>query len=316
MNILIACNDNYLVPARVCVKSLLENMSSNQINELQIFVMHLESEKRIIPSLKTQYPSLEIYDISVPDCIKNDISIPKKYNTHVTIETYFRLFCIQYLPSDVERFLYMDVDAFCDENFEKIYSIEMDDNYMAGCYDYGLDLRPDVKKEVFSNLDLKENDLYVNGGVLLFNLKKIREDYTQQDVMNYMKKIEEKVVFHDQDILNSLFMGRIFKLPKEMNMRPFHYAHNVINNMYLKRKAYIVHYGQKPWNDKFVDLAPEIFWKYARLLGMEDSYREWKKRNRDYKINNWYTILKARVKRNLNVYKLLKRTGKMNYYQI
>lgn len=278
--------------------------------------MHLESENNIFTLLKAHFPDIHINDISIPDDIKNEITIPQKYNTHVTIEAYFRLFCIQYLPKSVDRFLYIDVDAYCNRNLSQMYSIDMGNNYLAGCYDFGFDLSPKVKEEIFGNLNFEDGELYVNSGVLLFNLKKIRDDFTQQDIMEYMKKIEDKVVFHDQDILNSIFKGRVLELPKEMNMRPFHYAYNFVNSLYLRRKAYIIHYGQKPWNEKFVDLAPSIYWKYARLIGMENEYKAWRKRNREYKINNWYTILKQRVKRNLNVYKFLTRTGKMNYCQI
>ena len=313
MNILITCDDNYLFPARVCCQSVIQNHPNT---ELYFYVMHLESECKIVPFLKKQFPDKNIIDIVIPDAITNCIRIPRKYNAHVTIATYFRLFVIKYIPVNVDRILYMDVDAFCNRNFESIYSIDFKGNYIAGCYDYGFDLRPDVKREVFSNLGLKDDTKYVNGGVLLFNLSQIRKDYKQEDIIMFMKRIEDKILFHDQDILNSFFLGRILIMPKEMNMRPFHYSYNVINSRYLCRKAYIIHYGQKPWNEKFTDMAWEVYWKYARIVEGEQGYIIWKKKNKEFKKLNRYNIFKTRIKRNINVFKFLSLKGKMSYYHI
>lgn len=312
MNILISCNRNYLPYAKVCVQSVISN---HENDNLRFFVMHLKSDSLIYTDFKKQFVKVNIIDVPIPDEIGKEIVLPRKYIPHVTVEAYFRLFIIDYLPKDVDRILYMDVDAVCNKDLSLIYDCDLRDCYVAGCKDYGFDLRPQLKEEVYGNLNIPLNRLYVNSGVLIFNLKKIREDFTQDDVMHWLKKIENKILFYDQDVINTLFYGNgIVELPKEMNMRPFHYSYNHHNDHYIKRHAYIIHYGSKPWHNKFSDMAGEVYWKYALMLGVEAEYERWKKENKRYKRLFFLLILYRRLKHNINIFRHLKMKGLTNYY--
>lgn len=146
MNILISCNETYLFPATVCLESIFENHPNNKVD---VYVMHLENDG-IYSQLNAMYDN--IHDVAIAENDTCNIPIPRKYNAHISVEAYFRLFVLKYLPVGLDRILYMDVDAVCNKNLEEMYNIEMGDYYIAGCREYGFDMYPSIKKEVFANL--------------------------------------------------------------------------------------------------------------------------------------------------------------------
>jgi len=70
---------------------------------------------------------------------------------------------------ELDKILSLDIDTIVTENIDELWDIDISNYYIAGVRD-----TPEFNK----------NGLYVNGGVLLCNLKKIRED-----------KMDEKMIF-------------------------------------------------------------------------------------------------------------------------
>ena len=82
--------------------------------------------------------------------------------------------------------------------------------------------------------------LYVNTGVILLNLKKIREDKKDDEIINYLNTFVQ--LFPEQDCFVECFKGKILELPSELNV-----------NNYVKRNPphrKILHFAAiKNWNN-------------------------------------------------------------------
>lgn len=71
-----------------------------------------------------------------------------------------------------------------------------------------------LKKINYKNsIGLFDDDIYVNAGVLLFNVKRINKLFGEGKIMLSANKINEskKINYQDQDVINIIFKGKIKK---------------------------------------------------------------------------------------------------------
>ena len=113
-----------------------------------------------------------------------------------TYMTNIRLALTKYL--DCDKALYLDIDTIVDDDISELWDLDLSDYYVAG-----------VKEPIKSN-----ESIYVNSGVLLFNLSKLR-DGTDEVLLEKIRT--ESRDFPDQDILNEVLAGHIFELPSTYN---------------------------------------------------------------------------------------------------
>lgn len=120
---------------------------------------------------------------------------------------------------NLDTILSLDIDTIVNKNISNLWDINLDGYYIAGVRD---------------TPEFNRNGLYVNGGVLLQNLKKIREDKIDDvmvDKINHIKKD-----YAEQDLLNEVYKNHILELPSEYNSHPLFMNYNPKN-----RK--IIHYA-------------------------------------------------------------------------
>lgn len=96
--------------------------------------------------------------------------------------------------------LSLDNDTIIQQDFSEIWDIDMTDYYIAGTRD-----TPKM------NIDR----LYINSGVVLFNLKKIREDKKDEEAVKLLKSHRYK--YPEQDVFNEIFKDHIYELTTEYN---------------------------------------------------------------------------------------------------
>ena len=126
-------------------------------------------------------------------------------------------------PQD-DTILSLDVDTIVNENISTLWNVNIDDYYLAA-----------VKEEHKSTDDF----LYINMGVVLFNLKKLREDYKDDEIIEALNT--KYYEYNEQDCINELCQGYIYRLPADYN----------INNWTIGAKhRKIIHYAAvKKWQE-------------------------------------------------------------------
>ena len=172
---------------------------------------------------------------------------------HFTIETYYRL----KLPSliNVDKLLYMDVDTIVKKDLTELYDINID-NYYAGAVIDESSYSKNIHK-----LSVKK---YFNAGVLLLNLKKIRNENLEEDFFNFINNHADLISWVDQCVLNAVFKENVKYLDRKFNFQ-HHSSITEIKDIYNKQKheTVILHYvsDKKPWNfEKSVDLVLEYMY--------------------------------------------------------
>ena len=124
---------------------------------------------------------------------------------------------------DSDRIIYLDGDTLIFSDLNNMYNLDFNDCYILGIYDFNSD--------GVDYLGLKSN-IYINTGVTLFNLKKMREDNKIIGFINITRRnINLKHV--DQTVLNYVLYPKIGRLPSIYGI--FNFADKSDMNIYLKR---------------------------------------------------------------------------------
>lgn len=206
-----ATDQHYLFYTCVSITSLAENAALNTF--YRVYVLTGESfrdEENLIEALNERYANIEIVIITVEAEIFTHVYIN---NEHITKAAFYRLAICDSI--DEERCIYLDSDTLVTEDLQELWDCEIEPYYLAGCRDVWIDWLTETEYEqrrVKSHLPGMED--YVNSGVLVFNLKKVREDRLNETFIEHMSI---QYPYEDQDILNVCCYGHIFKLPTKWN---------------------------------------------------------------------------------------------------
>lgn len=237
ISIAFSCSDEYAQHLSVAMTSILQN------NERLNFIFYIlnknisDRNRDIISSICNSYSNCRIEFISVDEERFKSITVSGSY---LSLETYFRFLLAEVLP-EVDKVLFLDSDLIVNGNIEPLFDTDVEDYYFAGVEErclYGTGYIEDVLK-------FTSDELYVNAGVLLCNLRKIREDGLVQKFFNASEALKGFIKYDDQDVINIVAKKRIKQLDCIYNFTPYH-----LYELYKKKySAVIIHYTgkYKPW---------------------------------------------------------------------
>lgn len=214
INILLSSDDNYAPLTGVLIQSLL-NHNASEFQEISIYILDggiTKDNKSKIDSICQKFDNITLNFIKY-DNIEDMVGIDMKMS--ISFTSYARLFTESLLPKDIDKILYLDVDAVVNGSLKKIYKTNIDDYYIAAVEDMG--------PEYINNfLKLPEGTIHYNAGFLLINLKKWRQDNLEKKFIDCIIQFNGQVYHNDQGVINIVCQDKILKLPPEYNIHsPF-----------------------------------------------------------------------------------------------
>ena len=276
MNIVLASDNNYAAHMATLIVSLCEN--NDKTKKISIHILSNELEENIknkILKLEQKYLNLNIhyYDLSSKE-IEKRIGLKIKHDR--SISAYARIFIPEILSPEINKALYLDVDGIVLESIEEIFDIDISNYYIAGVSDV-------VRKQKKIGIDLKEDETYINSGMILWNLKKCREEKVVNKFISFIKIKNGDVLAMDQGTINGAISPYIKILDPKWNvLTPFF---QLSNSEILKEYGMTSYYGDIKLNDaisrpKFIHFVPNHMnrpWKKGCLHPLKKEY--WKYRN-------------------------------------
>ena len=138
------------------------------------------------------------------------------------LASYARLFVCDL--EEYDKVIYMDCDAVLNGSLQKVWEMDLADNFVAGVLD---SLNPEEK----ACIGLKQEDDYINAGFLLLNTKLMRQEHWMDLVLKTINSYNGSVPKHDQGVINILAKERKVLLPPKYNAMLF-YIFNKAKDMY------------------------------------------------------------------------------------
>lgn len=205
INIAIAPDHNYIKPAAVAITSLLENRD----DEVNIYLTYLEGELSD-DNLNIFYDIADKYQSQMQFvCIKKEL-IQNFPIARYGFSTYLRLFLPEALPN-VEKIIYLDCDIIVEKPLDELFHTDLGDNCMAAVAGY-------FSKDFFflQSIGYNHHRPYINAGVILMNLRRLRNFDMQKNIEHYLKQHKHDLRYADQDIINVVFTDIKFFIPAIM----------------------------------------------------------------------------------------------------
>ena len=206
INIAMSLNNNYTYPIMVSITSILLNSNKNTFIQFHILIgndVEIENQNKIL-SLKHINNNSDFSFYNVGNTFNGWIHGKKK----ITVAGFYRSI-IGELIKNVDRIIYLDGDTLIYGDLYEMYQLNMDNLYFRGIRE----ILPENYKPVINP------SRYICDGVMLMNLKLIREDHVFDTFRNYYLKFYNKnIYFGDQHIINVLFREKINFLPPKFGI--------------------------------------------------------------------------------------------------
>ena len=169
---------------------------------------------------------------------------------------YYRAF-IPRMFLQYDKGIYIDSDTILTGDIGELFDIDLEGNAMAARPDLKVSNVPEFIDYVEKALDVPHKN-YINSGVLLMDLKKMRKVHYITKMTDLIKE-DADLVAPDQDYLNVILKGQIKHLGKEWNCQP---------EGEKADDAKLLHFNlsKKPWHHDDVNCG-ELFWQAARGTG-------------------------------------------------
>lgn len=243
------CADRkYLACTSATMASVLDNANS----ETQI-VFHIISDD-ITPAdaeklgllSKIKPCKIETHLISIED-FKQYADMDFGY---MSLSTLYRFKIMEYIPKNIDKVLYLDGDMIVTAPLDDLFATDLSDFY-AGVVE---------EKGAFQaqNLRLKSGR-YFNAGMILFNVKALKTHDILAEALTYYKKNKDRIVSHDQDILNGMWDQKVKFLDQKFNVPSF---------VKKFKNPIIIHYTgfvKKPWHAYCRHPQKNEWLKYAQM---------------------------------------------------
>ena len=271
-NICYSLDSAYVEQLAVSIASILKNADVNENINFYILDGGLtKKDKKEIESLKNiknfniEYLSVNSSDFSDYPLLKKDNIDYKDY--HVTLPTYFR-FKLPALLNSLSKVLYLDCDVIINDSLKGIFDTNIDN------YAVAMVLDADSTKES-KRLGLKK---YFNAGVMLLNFDFWREHNLELHLLDYAKKNKSKILWQDQDIVNSVLFENIKELPNIWNYQYLQYEKVDANKL---AKTIIFHLAGrfKPWLIPFEHFIYDLYYYYLWFTPFKNKTIEYKQRS-------------------------------------
>lgn len=266
--IFFSCDDNYMPFLSVALQSLEESSDKNNF-QYNIYVLNNgEISNKNIQTIKSNYSrdcfNVEFVDISN---LINPIATQLHTRDYYTKTTYFRLFIPNLYPQ-YDKALYLDADIAVIKDISKLYLTDIGNNYVGGTVDGVVASRQEFRDYAKNTIGLQKGyEQYFNAGILIMNLKKLREINFQQKFLTILSKVTFDVA-QDQDYLNAICNNNVKIVERGWNAMP------VPGTELPKEKLYLIHYNLsfKPWHIDNV-MYEQYFWEYAKKAPYYDQIK-------------------------------------------
>lgn len=317
--IVFSTNFEFFPYLSVCLQSIKDNINSNYKYEINILERGLTPNNKNF--LKNQMSSdnfvIKFYNV---EKLLEKFSSPQNLQ-HISVDTYSRFF-IPSILNAYEKCIYLDGDTIVRDDLAKLYQTPLNGKTIGASVCAVISAWTNIDKEIKDYINktigISDNSKYFQAGVLILNLKKMRENNSQEKLIELASK--KKWKFADQDILNKLYKDDVQYIDMAWNyeyehsdmrkaqykeMMPLSILQEYIN---AKKNPKIIHFqGQrKPWLWQDEEFA-SIWWNYARksslyeqfIVNMIDNRKNYQMENIKLYKKYKFKFLKYKILRNV-----------------
>ncbi len=250
-------DDSYAPYLSVALLSAIHNASKSRRYRAVVLHQDLSQEhQKRLSALATDNFAVEMVPMtsgleSITDRMSNRLRCD-----YFTLTIYFRLFIPEMFPQ-YDKGIYIDSDVVLRGDLAELFDTDIGDNLIGACADKSVVDVPELAYYMENAVGISRYG-YINSGVLLMNLKRLRQVRLGENFLNLLNAYHFDCIAPDQDYLNAMCSGSIYYLPEIWDAMPN-------DSQPPLEDARLIHYNlfSKPWCYDGIQYS-EDFWKYAR----------------------------------------------------
>lgn len=277
MDIVLASDENYMECATICIASLFAFEPHQNIN---IHLLANDVTRQAIDILSAVIPTatghLYIYPI---ENLRERLTV--KVPETISVTSYARLFAESILPASIDKVLYIDCDIIFNGKIDGLFDMNLGNSLVGGVLD------PLLSRTYKKEINISEDEPYINAGILLIPLKRWRDEHIEQRFVDFLVANRGKVHHHDQGIINAVCKGKKTILPPQFNVMSNSICYpwkclNIINEPFYQKSEFekgisnptIIHYTGaifgRPWIEGCTHPYANKFLKFKAKTAYKD----------------------------------------------
>ena len=255
INIAMIADESYLLPTVVALRTLIEKVNADVMYHIHL-IMDMDCQNEL----------KKYYDLKCPDNVNITFVLPSfeddisAFSHTYVSKAALSKFCLAEIFPQFDKMLYVDGDVMFHTDLTQLYDINIENYYAA--------VVKDMPSYIWGNIGELGLVDYFNSGMMLLNLKKMREDLVK-DKLFYYKRNEIRSLYMDQDAFNVVFANQVkFISPiynfisacfecgtKEDVLDFYHISDDDLEHIEIEHMAGTI----KPWKDASSDKLSEWF---------------------------------------------------------
>ena len=271
VHLLCCANTAYAAPLAVMLKSVELSLSPRRQAWIYIFYRGMEekAKRRVAQTLDPRQMKIRWFPV------EEQILHRFEGNGHAGKETYLRLWAPDFLPTNLHRVIYLDVDLVVLRDIGELWDSSTDAIALHAVREVG---NPFVSSQrgVFNyrDLGLPSDAPYFNAGVLVMNLALWRSQNIKESVVSYLLQHGPRVHSWDQGALNACLCGQWRALDFRWNQTASVSDPDAWRKLGYSQKEYrairdnpfIVHFtGEaKPWHDNYRENRKYVYGEFLK----------------------------------------------------
>ena len=260
-------NDGCAPYLAVALRSLIRNADPGCRYHIHVIYQDLSPENREnLSALETEYASVSFLQMrqtldGIEDCEETKLRCD-----YFTLTIYYRLFLGEMFPQ-YDKGIYLDSNIVVPGDISRLYALDLGDNIVGACHDFSIEDAPPLVHYGEQAVGVPI-EAYVNSGVLLLNLQKMRELRFGQEFLSRLNRFHFNCLAPDQDYLNAMCSGHILYLDKSWDTMPQKGKPELPDPQ-------LIHYNlfDKPWCYDDIQYQ-NVFWHYAAETPYYDLLRQ------------------------------------------
>ena len=278
LTLVVACDNHYLILLAALIKSIEANLRSGQPIDVYVIEDKLTNanKQKLQDSVNSNITSLHWQKME--EVIPAGMQLPLDKSSY-PLNIYMRLFIPYFIPKEVDKVLYLDVDMIVQADITSLFEIDLGNNYIAAVLDPRIITFDNSWGGIlnYEELGFSGQTRYFNTGLILMQLKSWREHDLTTKILQCIDANKKYLNYPDQYGLNVALANKWFELSPlwnhfstiDTNEKPF-----LIH--FVERKPIYQSYNyNQGFKKTFYHYLHQTEWKNFKPIG--ESFRYIKK---------------------------------------
>jgi len=237
LTVVVACDNHYLILLAALIKSIESNIRKNQ--PVAIYVIEDKiteaNKKKLQSSVNTLITTIHWQKMEA--IIPEGMQLPLDRSSY-PLNIYMRLFIPYFIPSNVEKVLYLDVDMIVQTDISTLFEQELGEKVIAAVLDPRIITFDNSWGGVFNHeaLGLAGNTRYFNTGLLVMQTKLWRDLDVTKKIIDCIDNNKKFANYPDQYGLNVVLANNWLELSPLWN----HFS-----TIDPKESPYLIHFVER-----------------------------------------------------------------------